>query len=107
MPIKFRTYVVIAVVVAVVVFLIGQAFGTGIDQGLRQLNGAARAVGMSAGIADLVTQPLRAMVTGGLPAAVMAGVLWPFAALWLFLMVLQFFFAVFGNGFSQAAGTIR
>lgn len=105
--ISFRKYVLIAVIVAVAVFILGAAFGNGIASGLEQLKVAAMRAGMASTIASVVIEPLKAAFTGGIIGAILAGIMWPFAALWLFFVFLMFFFAALGSGFNQAANTIR
>jgi hypothetical protein len=104
---RFRNYLIISILASLVVFIIGQAAGPQISAGLTTLKGAAMGVGMSNSLASIVTEPLRAAFTGGVPAALIAGFLWPISGLWLVFIFLLFFFATLGSGFDTAAGTIR
>lgn len=110
--IHWRTYLLIGLGIAAVVFLLNTVTGAGetlIIPNLMRMRGAAVAVGMSSSIADVIVQPVIAVFQreSGIVGAVFAGLLWPLGALWLILVVLLFFFSVLGSGFDKAADTIR
>jgi hypothetical protein len=103
---KVKNYLIISVLSSLGIFIISLGLHSQIDLALTQLRSGAVMAGMSYNIANVVTEPLRAAFTNGLPGAIVAGFLWPVSALWLILIFLLFFYATLGSGFGQAATTI-
>jgi hypothetical protein len=108
--IHWRTYVLIALGVAGLIFFLGSVTPIAdqyIIPSVVSMGNRAVSVGMARPIADLIVQPVVAALDNGPIAALIAGILWPFIALWVLLLVLLFFFSVIGSSFDRAADTIR
>lgn len=94
--ISFRTYMMIAVVVAgfnsLVVFL--DEAGT-FGAFFRRIGNSAASYGMPRGVTNLISQPLELAFTDYI-WAVGAGLFWPAQALWLILFVITFMFSAIG-----------
>jgi hypothetical protein len=81
-----QTYLIIAAGVAVVVFLVGTFFGQTIAPWVGAL--PAYAVGGWANLAAIIIEPVKFAMLNPLLGAIIIGLLWPFAALDLFLVIL-------------------
>jgi hypothetical protein len=104
---SFRNYLAISLIASAVIYLVGRLLGTQIRDALNGLNYSARAVGMTASIADFCTEPLKFAFSGELFAALGAGFLWPILVFWFLFIFLMIGFALLGGGFDRAADTIR
>lgn len=105
---SFRTYLVVAFFVAIVLFALGNLGGAGLALSNVVLNFklGAEASGLSAGITDLLYEPFRLALSGNIFVCAVVGFLWPLAVVWIILIFLMMILSVLGPGIGAAAGTI-
>lgn len=104
--ISFRAYLVIAFIVAAVIYLLGLVADDNIVAFLLDIRGDATRAGMASVITNFVIEPLRLIFSGDLPGAIVGGILWPLLAVWGILFVLVAIFSFVGPGMGEAAGAI-
>jgi hypothetical protein len=103
-----RSYIVIAVVVALLLYAMSlvPSIGASLNTLIFNFKLGAEASGLGGGITDLIYEPMRLVFEGNLAACIMAGVLWPLSLLWIILAFLMMIISVLGPGVGAARGTI-
>lgn len=84
--ISTRLYLGGAVVVALVVYALGWLFGADLIQWATNLRGQAGEAGQAA-MGTLVTGPVLWVFRNGIVGAVIAGLVWPIALAWIFVIL--------------------
>lgn len=103
---SLKTYLIIAVGVTATFYLLGLLAGTGLISVVRQFQSAALGGGMSPEIGRLVIDPITWALSGDIFAALVVGLLWPLALVWVLLFFLVAIFAFLGPGVGAARSTI-
>lgn len=103
-----RSYIVIAVVVALLLYGMSllPSLGASLNTLIFNFKIGAEASGLSGGVTNFIYEPMRLVFEGNLVACIMAGLLWPLALLWIILAFLMMIISVLGPGVGAARGTI-
>jgi hypothetical protein len=105
---SLRNYLIIAVVVAIILYIIQLLAGQMFVTALVNLNQSARGAGMAKVLADAMTEPVKIAVTPNSPlGAIVGGLLWPMLGVWILLLVFVVFFTVLGRGLGTAGSVIQ
>lgn len=99
--VNFRTYLFIGVGIGFACYVLGMVAGPMLNAQLTNVRWGAVNAGLAPVLADLITQPFIFAFSGDLVGAVVAGVLWPLAVVWIVLLVLALVFTLLGGGIGQ------
>lgn len=103
---SLRRYLAVSAGVALVIFLTQILFGATLVTALTTFNRQSRAV-LAPAIADVITEPIKAVVAPNNPlGAIAGGLLWPLLAVWVLLLLASVFFVVIGRGLGTAGRAI-
>lgn len=105
---NLRNYLVISAIVAALLYVLQGLAGQTFVTALISLNRAAKATGLIPVLADMVTEPLRAVLTpGSVPGAIAGGLMWPLLGVWCLLVFVLVFYSLLASGLGRAGNTIR
>lgn len=103
---SFRTYLIIGVIVAVVLYILDLLIGDAMIGFIENFRVQAISAGMAPVIADTIAQPLKLIFSQDLIGALVAGALWPFAGIWLLLLIVLVVYGAIVPGINAAGQPI-
>ena len=101
--ISYRAYFGIAIVVAIITYLISLAGGTALISFFTQIQNNALANGVATPITTIFVGPFLFVFGNPLPGAVIAGLFWPLIMVWLVFLVMIIIITAFSQGYNTAA----
>lgn len=102
---NWKTYLMIAVAVALALIAIGLIGGTGGATFITTIRQQAYSAGMVPWLADMIAIPLETALSGDILAAVIAGALWPVTLVWLILFFILMAYSILVPGAGAVGAT--
>lgn len=101
--ISYRAYFGIAIVVAIITYLVALTGGDSLVQFFTEIQNNALANGVSEPITTIFIGPFLFVFGNPLTGAIVAGLLWPLIIVWLVLLFLIIIITAFAQGYGTAA----
>lgn len=100
--ISFRTYILIGIVVAALIYLISLVAGDPILNFFTEIQNRALANGVSSVFVTLIVGPFIFVFANPLPGSIIAGFLWPLIIVWFVLLFMVIIISAFSAGYNTA-----
>ena len=101
--ISYRAYFGVAIVIAIITYLIAHFGGASLVGFFSEIRGNALAYGISEPIVTLFVGPFIYVFSNPLPGAAIAGIFWPLIIVWLVLLFMIIILTAFAQGYNTAA----